>query len=426
MLSSKTIARTCRTVDTHIERQISHKATQRHFTTSKPRGLPWSRNGDQHTGGKSGFGPAVAGGVVGGGIVFAGWYSWYNFSGARDAVQTKEQVNSYIDAGAEQFRVQFREITPGPTDEVVKSLREVAEKYSAWIPGGREFVDKSFKELEKIREHHETEVNEIVRDTYEELRDVANRNGTSLETVNATWYILSRRLEELSSLAGDVAEQVLTKHPELREKLDSSFEDLRQLGDRLGPGAKREIDETFSQVASIVKQGVNAETGDRVQMLVQKKAQEIKFRNEQAWARSWEQIQALLERNPRVKTIADANIDTLRQGRAKEVAEKIKQAVWTGSTGELERYIKDLSKKSQQHSSGNLSNWLNRLPNGSKILPQLQKLKEVSDTRSSEAEQLARTTLNDISQLLDQRSQQAESLMRSGPRNSNGPSIMWS
>lgn len=364
--------------------------------------------------------------MVGGGIVFAGWYSWYNFSGARDAVQTKEQVNSYIDAGAEQFRVQFREITPGPTDEVVKSLREVAEKYSAWIPGGREFVDKSFKELEKIREHHETEVNEIVRDTYEELRDVANRNGTSLETVNATWYILSRRLEELSSLAGDVAEQVLTKHPELREKLDSSFEDLRQLGDRLGPGAKREIDETFSQVANMVKQGVNAETGDRVQMLVQKKAQEIKFRNEQAWTRSWEQIQALLERNPRVKTIADANIDTLRQGRAKEVAEKIKQAVWTGSTGELERYIKDLSKKSQQHSSGNLSNWLNRLPNGSKILPQLQKLKEVSDTRSSEAEHLARTTLNDISQLLDQRSQQAESLLRSGSRNSNGPSIMWS
>ncbi|CAK4030475.1 Hypothetical predicted protein [Lecanosticta acicola] len=424
MSASKAMSQAYRTIDQQLQRHIVR--SRRNFVTPTSRALPWSRDQAQYGSERSAFGSAVAGGVIGGGVVFAGWYLWYNYSGARAAVNTKEQVKSYIDAGAEQFKVHFREITPGPTDEVIRSLREVAEKYSAWIPGGREFVDKSFEDMEKIRESHETEVNEIVRDAYEELRDVAKRNGTSLETVNATWYILSRRLEELSSLAGDVAEQVFTSHPELREKLDSSFEELRQLGDRLGPGAKREVDETFSQIANMVKQGVNEDTGDRVNRLVQEKARQIKARNELAWARSWEQMQVLLERNPHVKKIADDNIETLKQGRAKQVAEKIKQAVWSGHTGELERYIKDLSKRSQQYSSGCLSNWLNRLPNGSKILPQLQKLKEASDTRISEAERLAKGTLDDISQLLEQRGQQAERLLHSHPRDPSGSSTLWS
>ena len=138
-----------------------------------------------------------------------------------------------------------------------------------------------------------------------------------------------------------------------------------------------------------------------------------------------EQLQPTLERNPRVKRIVDENLEVLRQGRAKEVAEKIRHAVMSGSNGELERYIKDLSKRSQQVASRNLSTWLNRLPDGSQILPQLLKLKEAAETRSSEADRLTRDTLGDISRILENRSRQAEDLVRSGATDQQRPSTAW-
>lgn len=412
MVSIKTATRTLNT----LRHQIKHRQlVRRNFSTSCPGYNAWGNHAEPHSH-NSRFGPAVTGGCVGGGVVLLAWFFWDSYLDPRPNDYHIEHARNYLNPGPEQFKVEFREITPGPTDEVIKALKDVADKYSPWIPGGREFVEKSFNDLGRVRAKHEIEVNEIVRDTYEELRDVSTRNGTSLETVNGTWYILSRRLEELSSLAGDVAQQILESHPEMKGRLDGSFEQLRRLGDRLGPGAKREVDETFCEVSNIVKQGVNEGTVDRINRIVQDKARQIKSRSQQAWFVAMDQMQHILERNPRVKCIVDDNMDTSRQGRAKEVSDKIRQAVMSGSTGELERYIKDISKKTQQHSSGSLSNWLSRLPDGSKILPQLQQLKEAAETKSADAEQLARETLNDVSRILDQRTRQAEGLLRSGSR----------
>ncbi|KAF2167135.1 hypothetical protein M409DRAFT_22567 [Zasmidium cellare ATCC 36951] len=421
MVYSRAATRTLHTLRHQVGDKPPRPFVQRSFTATRSRRNAWTGHGAHHSS-NSRFGPAVTVGCVGGGVVLLAWFLWENYIDPRPTSFPIEQAKNYQSPGPEQFRFDFREITPGPTDEVIRSLKEVADKYSPWIPGGREFVEQSFSDLETVREKHGTEVNEIVRDTYEELRDVSSRKGTSLETVNATWYILSRRLEELSSLAGDVAQQILESNPSLRDRLDGSFEQLRRLGDRLGPGAKREVDETFCEVSKIVKQGVDDATVDRINRIVQDKARHIKSRSEQAWYVAMEQMQPMLDRNPRVKRIVDENIDTLRQARAKEVSEKIRQAVMSGSTGELERFIKDISKKTQQHSSGSLSNWLSRLPDGSKILPQLQQLKEAAETKSADAEQLARETLNDVSRILDQRTRQAESLLRSRSRDQGNKS----
>lgn len=415
MVSSRAAARSFSTLRHQLNHSTARPVSPRTFASTRQKRNTWDGHHGHRTQSNR-FGPAVTGGCVGGGVVLLAWFLWDNYLDPRPTLPHVQQVQNYLNPGPEQFKVQFREITPGPTDEVIKALKEVADRYSPWIPGGREFVENAFKDLERVREKHETEVNEIVRGTYEELRDVSTRKGTSLETVNETWYILSRRLEELSSLAGDVAEQILDSHPEMRDRLDGSFEQLRRLGDRLGPGAKREVDETFCEVSNIVKQGVSDGTVDRISRIVQDKARQIKSRSEQAWYVAMEQMQPMLERNPRVKRIVDENVDTLRQGRAKEVSDKIRQAVMSGSTGELERYIKDITKKSQQHSSGSLSNWLSRLPDGSKILPALQQLKEATETKSADAEQLARETLNDVSRILDQRTRQAEGLLRTRSR----------
>lgn len=56
------------------------------------------------------------------------------------------------------------------------------------------------------------------------------------------------------------------------------------------------------------------------------------------------------------------------------------------------------------------------VPNGSKILPQLQKLKQVAEQQGQEAEQLAKDTLKEIMQVLDKRSEEAGKLVDEGKK----------
>lgn len=52
------------------------------------------------------------------------------------------------------------------------------------------------------------------------------------------------------------------------------------------------------------------------------------------------------------------------------------------------------------------------VPQGSKILPQLQNLKSIADQRGPEAQQLAKDTFSEISDVLERRSQQAQQMFQ--------------
>jgi len=73
-------------------------------------------------------------------------------------------------------------------------------------------------------------------------------------------------------------------------------------------------------------------------------------------------------------------------------------------------------KAQQNFSSGGLGEWLDMIPNGGKILPQLQKMKQIADSQGQEAQQLAKDTMKDIEEVLQKRSQQAEELIRKGKK----------
>lgn len=73
-------------------------------------------------------------------------------------------------------------------------------------------------------------------------------------------------------------------------------------------------------------------------------------------------------------------------------------------------------KAQQDFSSGGLSEWLEMVPNGGKILPQLQKMKQIADARGQEAQQLAKDTMGDIEKVLQKRAQQAEELLQRGKK----------
>jgi len=60
------------------------------------------------------------------------------------------------------------------------------------------------------------------------------------------------------------------------------------------------------------------------------------------------------------------------------------------------------------------------IPNGSKIIPHLQKLQQVAQEQGSEAEQLAKDTMKEIAQVLEKRGQKLEQLWEEGQKKSKG------
>ena len=77
--------------------------------------------------------------------------------------KTKEYVNTATQ--------KLKESTPEP-NEALDWLRNAATSYAAFIPGARGYVDSAFDDIDAIREKHGDEVDQIVRDAYDEMRSV--------------------------------------------------------------------------------------------------------------------------------------------------------------------------------------------------------------------------------------------------------------
>lgn len=274
---------------------------------------------------------------MGGTAALAVVYGWYHFSGAKTAVQTAKQAQGYVDKAIDSMKVQFKEKTPG-TDDALQTLREAANKYASFIPGGRQYVDQGFKDLDSIRQKHGGEVDQIVSEAYEELRNLSSK-GLSMDTAGDTVNVLSKHMQRLLSLAGDAAEDILNNHPQLKEKVGGSADQLKQLGERLGPEAKKQVDETWSQVQDIVKTGLQFDNIEKIRKLVTDKKEQLQKMGEQAFNQGFEQLKPMLEKNPQIKKLVEENMDALKQGNISETVERVRQAITSGNAGDLEQYI---------------------------------------------------------------------------------------
>lgn len=358
---------------------------------------------------------ALTGGLVGGTAALAVAYGYYHFSGAKSAVQYASTAKSYIDSGADSLKVKFDEKTPD-TNQAIQTLKETAQKYASFIPGGRGYVDSAFNDLESIRKKHGEEVDKIVSETYGELRD-ASKKGMNLETAGDAWRILSKRIEQLLSLGGDAAEEIMENHPELKKKLGGSTDQLKQLGQKYGPEAKKQVDETWDQLNDLVKGGLSIGTADKARKLVEDKIKKIREMGEKAFDQGFEQVKPMLEKNPQVKEFVEQNLQTLKQsGNVTEAVDQVKQAISSGSTKDLEKYVQKAKQGAQDFGSGQLQRWLEMIPNGGQIVPQLQKLREVAESRGEQAEELVKETMSEIKTILDKKSQKAEQLAEEGKK----------
>jgi hypothetical protein len=357
--------------------------------------------------------PALIGGLAGGAAAFVTGYTWYHFSGAKTLVNTSKQTQAYLD----QTKQTIAQKTPEP-NEAFNWLRDTVKSYAILIPGARSYVDTAFDDLDKIRNDHGKEFDEVVKNAYTELSDLSQKEGLSLDSASKAMVVLQKHVKQLYDLAGDAAENVLDNHPQLKEKFGSGFNQLKELGDAYGPQAKEEVDRTWQQISSIVKRGASIESTEEIKNLIQEKKTKLEKLGDEAWKKGFEESQRYLDKSPKLKQMVEDNADTLKKGNPKDLWALVKESASSGKIEDVEKYINEKVRQAKKSGTGDLDKWLNMVPGGSNVIPQLQSLQTIAQNKGSEAENVLKETVEEIQNVLKKRKEQVEKIAEEGKEES--------
>jgi len=296
-------------------------------------------------------------------------------------------------------------------------MKELAYSYVGWVPGGRSYVDAAFNDWEKVRENHKDEADKIVNDAYKQFQQVA-KSGLSLETASKAYEVLADVAKKVAELSGDAISDILDNHPKIKEKFGGNVDKLKEMGEKYGPEAKKEVDETWKQLKQIVAGGVSAANLNKARQLIEDKVEKLqKFGNE-AWDKAYEQAKPYLDKNPKVKEIIDNNKDALKQGNAKELFEKAKQSIDSDKIDDLKKYVEETADKAKNKASssnfggvfGDVQKYLQMVPQSDEIFAKLKQIGEVAENHKAEGEKLFKETVEDLKKVLEDKSQKGKEI----------------
>ena len=361
----------------------------------------------------SGGSPALVGGLTGGAVAFVAGYAWYHFSGTKSLVATSKQAQEYFD----QAKQTVAQKAPEP-HAAYGWLKDTVKSYAGFIPGASSYVDSAFDDLEKVRKDHGKEFDTVIGEAYTELRDLTQKEGVSATSAAAALQILQKHSKRLFDLAGDAAGNVLENHPKLKEKIGGSYDQLKEMGDAYGPKAKEEVNRTWEQISGIVQRGVSADSADEIKKLIQEKSETLRKFGEEAWQKGRDESQQYLEKNPKLKQLIDDNADALKKGNFKDLWGLVKESASSGKTEEVEKFVKDKVEGAKNTDFASLDKWLDLIPGGSKVIPQLQSLRDVAQKKGGEAENVLKETLDELREVLEKRKKQVEKLAEEGKKES--------
>ncbi|KAJ5320052.1 hypothetical protein PENANT_c025G05382 [Penicillium antarcticum] len=357
--------------------------------------------------------PALIGGLAGGAVAFVTGYTWYHFSGAKTLVNTSKQTQAYID----QTKQTIAQKTPEP-NEAFKWVRDTIKSYAVFIPGARGYIDTVFDDLDKIRNDHGNEFDEVVKNAYMELKDLSNKEGLNIDSASKALVVLQTHVKQLYDLAGDAAENVLDNHPQLKEKFGGGIDQLKELGDAYGPQAKEEVDRTWQQISSILQRGASINSTEEIKNLIQEKKTKLEKLGDEAWQKGFEEYQQYLDKSPKLKQMIEDNADTLKKGNPKDLWALVKESASSGKIEDVEKYINEKVDQAKKSGLSDLNKWQNMLPGGSSVIPQLQSLQAIAQNRGSEAQNVLKETVKEIQNVLEKRKEQLENIAEEGKEES--------
>ncbi|CAF3488100.1 unnamed protein product [Fusarium graminearum] len=362
----------------------------------------------------SSSGVHLASGIAGGFIGSALFFGIYSYTPAGRAVSSVNKVALEAQKKYDAAAKKLQEKTPD-ADQAVNYIKEYAYSYVGWIPGGRAYVDAAFQDWEKVRENNKDEADKLVKDAYKQFQDLS-KSGLSMETASKAFDVIADLGKKVASLAGDAMSDIIDNHPQVKEKLGGNVDQLKELGDKYGPEAKKQVDETWKQVKDIFASGFSASTISKARKLIEEKVEEIKKLGDKAWKKGLEEAKPYLDKNPKVKELIEKNADALKQGNATELFKRAKSAVDSGDLGDLEKYVKDATEKVKSKGNELAGGWVDiekyikEIPNGGEIMEKLQQLSEVADKHKEEGEKLFKETVEELRQVLEKKSEKAQEI----------------
>jgi len=393
---SRTTARSARAV--RIARAPQFRQGGRRFASTDA-SAPAATSGSSHA--AIGAAAGAVGGILG--AYLYGQY-WYRKSGLKSISDTAESGKQYL----QQAQAKLKEQAPEP-NEALQWLRETALSYAGLVPFAKGYVNKAFDDIDKIHDKHGEEVDEIVRNAYNDLKQVGQKEW-NLQRAQEAWSIIEKYMSQLGGLAGDAMGDILDNHPELKDKVGGNIDQLKQMADQYGPEAKKQVDETWNQVKEIVQSGWSADTVNKIRKLIDEKTEQVKKLGDEAWKKGMEQAKPYLDKNPQVKKLIEENADALKRGNAAELFNKAREAVESGNTEDIQSYIKSAADKAKQSGFGGLDQYLNKIPGGAQIMPKLSQLQDIAQKHGDEAQKLLKETMDEITQVLNKKSDQAQKL----------------
>jgi hypothetical protein len=362
----------------------------------------------------------LASGIAGGFVGSAIFYGIYSYTPAGRAASNINKVTKEAYQKYEAAAKKLQQKTPD-ADQAVNYIKEFAYSYVGWIPGGRAYVDAAFQDWEKVRENNKDEADKLVNDAYKQFQDLS-KSGLSMETATKAYDVLTDLAQKVASLAGDALGDIIDNHPQVKEKLGGSVDQLKDLGEQYGPEAKKQVDETWKQVKDIFAGGFSVSSIQKARKLIEEKVEQIKKLGDKAWQKGLEEAKPYLDKNPKVKELLEKNADALKQGNAAEVFKRAKSAVDSGDLGDLEKYVKDATEKVKSKGSELTGGWVDldkyikQIPNGGEVMEKLQQLSQVADEHKEEGEKLFKETVEELRQVLEKKSEKAQEIAGSAKK----------
>lgn len=361
--------------------------------------------------GASPLAAGLAGGLTAGGLLYGAYYFSPTGKAARSFNKASAEVNKKYNEAAKKLQ----QNTPD-ADQTVNYIKDFCYSYVTWIPGGRQYVDSAFEDLEKVRKNNREDADRILNDAYKHFQEIS-KAGLSMESLRRVYDALADLGAKLADLSTDALGDIIDNHPQLKDKFGGSIDQLKQMGEQYGSEAQKQVRDTWKQVRDIAAGGLTASNLDKARKLVEEKVKEVQKLGDDAWKKGLEQAKPYLDKNPQVKELVEKNADALKQGNSKELFVKAKNAVDSGKTGDFEGYVNEAvekakSKGSQLTGGTGLEQYIGQIPNGSEVLSKLQQLKEVAEKHTDESEKLVKETLQELKKVLENKSDKAEGILK--------------
>lgn len=334
--------------------------------------------------------------------------------GAKTLINTAHQAQNTMKQYTSQLKTSAPDLKP---NEALEWLRSTSKSYAFMIPGASAYIDSAFDDIDAIRKKHGNEVDNILKQAYDELKDVTAKEGMTFASATKGWEILQKHVQSIADLAGDASQDILNNHPALKAKVGNNLDQLKQMGDKYGPEAKKQFEETSQQITDIMKNGMRVDSIPKIQSLVQEKMRKVQEMGGKLWDESFEKAKPYLEKSPQVKEMVEENKDTLKNsGSFQELYDKIKDAVSSGSTDSLKQYIDKVKQGGSSSSGGGgssgIEQYLKMIPGGSQIVPGLTQLQDIAKSHGPEAEKIAKDTFGEIEEVLRRKVEEAKRLAK--------------